>query len=98
MQKFIYEQMNVTKLIRHIFRIKPLWVSLFLRDLDKSLFLLNSTLKAEKAIAPHSSTLACKIPWTEEPGGLKFHGVTKEWDMSEHAHTHTHTHTHTHPL
>ena len=22
----------------------------------------------EKAMAPHSSTLACKIPWTEEPG------------------------------
>ena len=26
---------------------------------------------AEKAMAPHSSTLACKIPWTEEPGGLQ---------------------------
>ena len=26
-------------------------------------------------MAPHSSTLAWKIPWTEEPGGL--HGVTK---------------------
>ena len=24
----------------------------------------------EKAVAPHSSTLAWKIPWTEEPGGL----------------------------
>ena len=24
--------------------------------------------KAEKAMAPHSSTLAWKIPWTEEPG------------------------------
>ena len=27
-------------------------------------------------MAPHSSTLAWKIPWTEEPGGL-VHGVTK---------------------
>ena len=26
---------------------------------------------AEKAMAPHSSTLAWKIPWTEEPGGLQ---------------------------
>ena len=26
-------------------------------------------------MAPHSSTVAWKIPWTEEPGGL--HGVTK---------------------
>ena len=24
----------------------------------------------EKAMAPHSSTLAWKIPWMEEPGGL----------------------------
>src|SRR5574339_414517 len=26
---------------------------------------------AEKAMAPHSSTLAWKIPWTEEPGRLQ---------------------------
>ena len=25
----------------------------------------------EKAMAPHSSTLAWKIPWPEEPGGLQ---------------------------
>ena len=25
-------------------------------------------------VAPHSSTLAWKIPWTEEPGGLQFMG------------------------
>ena len=25
----------------------------------------------EKAMAPHSSTLAWKIPWAEEPGGLQ---------------------------
>ena len=28
-------------------------------------------------MAPHSNTLAWKIPWTEEPGGLPVHGVTK---------------------
>ena len=28
----------------------------------------------EKAVAPHSSTLAWKIPWTEEPGGLRSMG------------------------
>ena len=28
-------------------------------------------LLSEKAMAPHSSTLAWKIPWTEEPGGLQ---------------------------
>ena len=32
-------------------------------------------------MAPHSSTLAWKIPWTEEPGRLLHgvHGVTKSW-------------------
>ena len=29
---------------------------------------------SEKTIAPHSSTLAWKIPWTEEPGGLQSMG------------------------
>ena len=28
----------------------------------------------EKAMAPHSSTLAWKILWTEEPGGLQSMG------------------------
>ena len=28
----------------------------------------------EKAMAPHSRTLAWKIPWTEEPGGLQSMG------------------------
>ena len=29
---------------------------------------------SEKARAPHSSTLAWKIPWMEEPGGLQSMG------------------------
>ena len=35
---------------------------------------------SEKAMAPHSSTLAWKIPWTEEPGRLHaVHGVAESW-------------------
>ena len=33
----------------------------------------------EKAMAPHSSTVAWKIPWVEEPGRLQSHGVAKSW-------------------
>ena len=36
-------------------------------------------------MAPHSSTLAWKIPWTEEPGGLQFMGslgVGHDWATS----------------
>ena len=31
-------------------------------------------ISTEKAMAPHSSTLAWKIPWMEEPGGLQSMG------------------------
>ena len=34
----------------------------------------NYIYKSEKAMAPHSSTLAWKIPWTEEPGRLQSMG------------------------
>ena len=30
---------------------------------------------SEKAMAPHSSTLAWKIPWMGEPGGLQSMGL-----------------------
>jgi len=33
-----------------------------------------SATEMEKAMAPHSSTLAWKIPWMEEPGGLQSMG------------------------
>ena len=39
----------------------------------------------EKAMAPHSSTLAWKIPWTEEPGGLQSMGslrIGQDWAIS----------------
>ena len=39
----------------------------------------------EKAMAPHSSTLAWKIPWVEEPGGLQSMGslrVRHDWVTS----------------
>ena len=32
---------------------------------------------SEKAMAPHSSTLAWKIPWAEEPGRLQSMGLLR---------------------
>ena len=37
-------------------------------------------IQSEKAMAPHSSTLAWKIPWTEEPGGLQSMGSLRVGD------------------
>ena len=36
-------------------------------------------------MAPHSSILAWKIPWAEEPGRLQSVGL-KKLDTTEHAH------------
>ena len=37
----------------------------------------------EKEMAIHSSTIAWKIPWTEEPGRLQSMGTRKESDTTE---------------
>ena len=53
-------------------------------------------------MATHSSILAWKIPWTEDPGGLQSRGSQRfriNWAIERtctHTHTHTHTHTQTH--
>ena len=42
-------------------------------------------MRAPKAMAPHSSTLAWKIPWTEEPGRLQSMGLLRvghDWATS----------------
>ena len=47
----------------------------------------------EEGMATHSSTLAWKIPWTEEPGRLQSLGSQRVWHDWVNEHTHTHTHT-----
>ena len=49
------------------------------------LFIFGYTGSSEKAMAPHSSTLAWKIPWMEEPGRLQSMGslrVRPDWATS----------------
>ena len=40
-------------------------------------FILSYDYSSEKAMAPHSSTLAWKIPWAEEPGKLQSMGLLR---------------------
>ena len=43
----------------------------------------------EKEMATHSSILAWRVPWTEEPGGLQSMGVTRsQTRLSKHSVTH----------
>ena len=41
---------------------------------EQTLEKMEATGRAEKAMAPHSSTLAWQIPWTEEPGRVQSMG------------------------
>ena len=46
----------------------------------------------QKKVSTHSSILAWRLPWTDEPGGLQsmgLHSRTRLKRLRRHAHTHT---------
>ena len=45
--------------------------------ISKLIISVNYYFQWEKAMATHSSTLAWKIPWTEEPGRLQSMGLLR---------------------
>ena len=56
--------------------------------------------RSEKAMAPHSSTLAWRIPWMGDPGGLQsmgLHRVGLDWATSLSLFTFTHWRSKWHP-
>ena len=71
--------------IKHLLTVQETWVRL-----------LGWKDPLEKGTVTHSSILAWRIPWTEEPNGLLMGPWgRKELDMTEQLHTHTPPHTHT---
>ena len=50
---------------------------LMFRSLIHFEFIFVYGVRTEKSMAPHSSTLAWKTPWTEEPGGLQSMGLRR---------------------
>ena len=64
--KISSEASLVAQMVKHLPAVRETWVrSLGWED------------PLEKEMVTHSSTLAWKIPWTEEPVGYTVHGVTK---------------------
>ena len=51
-----------------------------LRGKEETMDLGILSAEMEKAMVPHSSTLAWRIPWTEEPGGLQSMGSLRVRD------------------
>ena len=66
------------ELFQNLIPKELLWLALLYGSLEdpnqKTFIWLELTQGSEKAMAPHSSTLAWKIPWTEEPGRLQSMG------------------------
>ena len=63
------------------------WIAIQVRKqiMSGMILLSMSATAVRKAMAPHSSPLAWKIPWTEEPGGLpsmESHRVGQDWATS----------------
>ena len=62
-----------------------MWLKIIIWEQNSEQIRTTLLLRAEKAMAPHSSTLAWKIPWTEEPGRLQSLGslrVRHDWVTS----------------
>ena len=53
----------VAQLVKHLPTVWEIWVQFLGREV-----------LLEKEMAAHSSILAWRIPWTEEPGGLQLMG------------------------
>jgi len=66
LQKKIIRAFLVTQMVKNLPAVQETWVQSL--GWDDPL---------EKGMATHSSILAWRIPWTEEPGGLQSTGVTK---------------------
>ena len=62
----------VTQMVKNLPAMKETWHKPWVQSLH-----WEDPLKKE--MANHSSILAWKIPWTEEPGGAMVHGSAKSW-------------------
>ena len=66
--KYLLDRWSEKKCHGHIFLLAIIFPFCFLLVYRRSM---------EKAMASHSSTLAWKIPWVEEPGGLQSMGLRR---------------------
>ena len=70
MVKLTFEMYHQASLVAHIVKNLPVMQETLVRSLSREYPL-------EREMAIHSSILAWRIPWTEEPGGLPFLSLSK---------------------
>ena len=66
----------MTSLVAQMVKSLPTMLDTWVQSLDWDDLL-------KKEIATHSSVLAWKIPWTEEPGGLQSLGTKRRTQLSD---------------
>ena len=76
--------------------VNTIWASLVAQTVKNPLEMQETWVQSlgqenplEKGMAVHSSILAWRIPWTEEPSKLQIHGVTKSQTRLSDSHTHS---------
>ena len=79
MYVFISCECNTTAIMLALFLLSFFKGMLFSRLFEY--FYMYVCINSEKAMATHSSILAWRIPWVEEPGGLQSTGL-QEWDTT----------------
>ena len=65
-QAMIRSQLLVAQMVKNLPVMREIWVQV-----------LGQEDPLESGMTTHSSILAWRIPWTEEPGGATIHGVAK---------------------
>ena len=76
-QRVRHDRSNLAHTHTYIFRVR-IEECMFEHDLILLYYYAQVAFQMEKAMATHhSSTLAWKIPWTEEPGGLQSMGLLR---------------------
>ena len=71
----------------HMFCFSIVCIKYYILNMYKIFNYICLNICREKAMAPHSSTFAWRIPWTEEPGRLQSMGLL-ESDTTERFHFH----------
>ena len=82
-QSFLWSKSHIHAWLLEKIIALTIWT--FIEKVISLLYICCPGLSSEKAMAPHSSTLAWKIPWMEEPGRLQSMGLWRvghDWATS----------------
>ena len=82
---FCTENWNLSLILQHPLHSSPFPWNVAVHPIKTEYISRSLDLCSEKAMAPHSSTFAWKIPWMEEPGRLQSMGslrVGHDWATS----------------